>query len=65
MSNGASRTNPLSYLVALVAVGIVAWWILKFLFGLLFFLIIGALVVGGIYVLSGKARRAIGRGNRR
>ncbi len=65
MSNDESRTNPLWYLVGLIVVGVVAWWVIKFVFSLLFFLIIGAVVVGAIVMLTGKGRRSVGGGGRR
>ena len=65
MSNGESRTNPMWYLVGLIIVGVVAWWVIKFVFSLLFFLIVGAVVVGAIVMLTGKGRRSIPGGGRR
>ena len=62
-----SRISPLWYLLGLVVIGFVAWELLSFLFHLLFFLIIGAVVVGAIVMLSGRGRRSVdgGRGSRR
>jgi hypothetical protein len=55
-----SRINPLWYVVGLIVVGFVAWGLLKILFSLFLFLIIGAVVVGAIVMLTGKGRRSIG-----
>ncbi|HEX6498945.1 MAG TPA: hypothetical protein VF054_07910 [Micromonosporaceae bacterium] len=45
----------------LVLVGLVAWWLLKALIGLLFYVLVGALVVGGVVYLYSRARRSLGR----
>ncbi|GAA2628967.1 hypothetical protein GCM10010399_70830 [Dactylosporangium fulvum] len=42
---------------ALILVGIVAWWLIKMLFGAVFYLIVGALVVGGGWYLYNKIKR--------
>jgi hypothetical protein len=49
--------------VGLVVVGAVAWVVIKALLGLLFYLIVGAVVVGGAVYLYGKTKGSItGRG---
>jgi hypothetical protein len=63
MSND-SRRSPLWYVLGLIVVGVVAWWALKLLFSLFFYLIIGAVVVGAVVYLGGKGRRSL-RGGRR
>jgi hypothetical protein len=63
MSND-SRRNPLWYVLGLIAVGVVAWWALKLLLSLLFYVIIGAVVVGAVVLLVGKGKRSL-RGGRR
>jgi uncharacterized membrane protein SirB2 len=51
-------------LVAVVAVGVLAIWLLKALLGLLIYVVVGALVVGGAVYLYGRARRAVAPGTR-
>src|ERR1700709_818035 len=60
-----SRRNPLWYVLGLIVVGVVVWWVLKLLFGLLFYLIIGAVVVGALVLLTGKGPRSLRGGARR
>jgi hypothetical protein len=60
-----SRRNPLWYVVGVIVVGIVAWWAIKVLLGLLFYIIVGAIVVGGVLYLTNKGRRSLGNGGRR
>jgi hypothetical protein len=60
-----SRINPLWYVVGLVVVGFVAWGLLKILFSLFLYLIIGAVVVGAIVMLTNKGRRSVGGNGRR
>ncbi len=45
--------------VGLVVAGMVAIWLIKALFGLAIYLLVGALVVGGGYYLYRRVRRAI------
>ncbi|HCU51138.1 MAG TPA: hypothetical protein DGG94_15305 [Micromonosporaceae bacterium] len=47
-------------LVGLVLVGVLAVWLIKALFGLFFYLIVGALLIGGALYLVRWARRSIG-----
>jgi energy-coupling factor transporter transmembrane protein EcfT len=60
-----SRVSPLWYLLGVIVVGFVAWMVIKFVLSILFFLIVGAVVVGAIVLLSGKSRRSVGGGGRR
>jgi hypothetical protein len=46
-------------IVGLIVVGAVAWWVLKALFALLFYVIIGAVVVGGAMYLYGRTKGSI------
>jgi hypothetical protein len=49
--------------VGLIVVGAIAWVVIKALLGLLFYLIVGAVVVGGAVYLYGKTKGSItGRG---
>jgi hypothetical protein len=49
---------------ALVLVGMLAVWVFHALLGLLFYIIVGALVVGGGLYLYRRTKRAIGPGTR-
>ncbi|HET6211958.1 MAG TPA: hypothetical protein VFE14_03690 [Micromonosporaceae bacterium] len=51
-------------IVGLVLAGMLAIWLFKALLGLVFYLLVGALVVGGGVYLYGRARRALGPGTR-
>jgi O-antigen/teichoic acid export membrane protein len=51
-------------LVGLVILGIAAIWLLKALFGVVVYLLVGAAVVGGGYYLYRRARRSLGPGTR-
>lgn len=70
MENGHFLRNALLAIAGLIVVGVIAWWIIKALLFLIFYLAIGAVVVGGaIYVygrakrsLRGRTRRSVGRG---
>jgi len=44
--------------VGLVVVGAIAWVVIKALLGLLFYLIVGAVVVGGAVYLYGTSKRS-------
>ena len=46
--------------VGLVVVGLLAVWLIKALLGLFFYLVVGALVIGGVLYLYRKVRRSVG-----
>ena len=50
--------------VGLILAGMLAIWVFHALLGLVFYVIVGALVVGGGLYLYGRARRAVGPGTR-
>ena len=52
-------------LVGLVVVGMIAIWAFGHLLSLLWYLIVGALVVGGAYFVIGRVRRGIASGRYR
>jgi hypothetical protein len=63
MKNGHPLLTIVLGVVGLVVVGAVALWVVKAVLGLLFYLVIGALVVGGAAYLYGKTKGSItGRG---
>jgi hypothetical protein len=64
MSNESGR-NPLWYLAGVVVVGLLAWWVIKIVLGLIFYVVVGVIVVGGVVYLAGKTRRSLGGGRRR
>jgi len=51
-------------IVGLVVVGMLAFWVLSQLLGVLAYLLVGAAVVGGGVYLYGRARRALAPGTR-
>ena len=51
--------------VGLVIVGLVAWWLIKLLLGVVLYLLVGALVIGGGVYLYHRAKNALtGSGQR-
>lgn len=56
--------KAVAFLVALLAGVIVVGWVVSSLIGPLFYLIVGALVVGGGYYLYSKAKKSIAPGTR-
>ncbi len=50
--------------VGLVLAGMLAIWVLHALMGVLVYVLVGAVVVGGGLYLYGRARRALGPGTR-
>ena len=57
--------KALAYLLALIAGVVVVGWVVSSLIGpLLFYLIVGALVVGGGIYVYGRAKRAVAPGTR-
>lgn len=63
MENGHFLRNAVLTIAGLVVAGVVAWWLIKALIGVIFYILVGALVVGGAVYLYGKAKRSI-RGGR-
>jgi hypothetical protein len=51
-------------IVGLVVVGMLAFWVLSQLLGVLAYLLVGVAVVGGGVYLYGRARRALAPGTR-
>jgi O-antigen/teichoic acid export membrane protein len=51
-------------LVALVAIGALAIWLVHALIGLAVYLVIGGLVAAGVVYLYGRAKRAVAPGTR-
>jgi hypothetical protein len=64
MENGHFLRNALLFVVGLAVLGMIAVWAIKAFIGLIFYILVGALVVGGGVYLYGRAKRAI-RGERR
>jgi hypothetical protein len=62
MKSHSSRTW-LFYLLGIVAVGMVAWWVVKAVIAAMSTLLVLALIVGGIYLYT-KARRSLSGGGR-
>ncbi len=65
MENGHFLRNTLLLIVGLAVAGMIAVWAIKAFLGLIFYIVVGALVVGGGVYLYGRAKRAIRGGNRR
>ena len=51
-------------LVGLAVVGALAVWLFKALLGFAFYILVGAVVVGGGMYVYGRAKRALGPGTR-
>jgi hypothetical protein len=51
--------------IGIVLVGVVAVWVIKAALGLLGYLIVGALVVGGAIYITGRVRRGLASGKYR
>lgn len=64
MNTGRLIARMALALVGLVLAGMLAVWLLKALLGLAFYLIVGALVVGGGVYLYHRMKRAVGSGTR-
>jgi hypothetical protein len=54
-----SHRSPLWYLVGILLVGIVAWWVVKLLLGLVFYVMVGVIVVGGVMYLARKSKGSL------
>jgi hypothetical protein len=65
MENGHGLRNFLLVLVGLVIAGVVAWWVIKALLGVFFYVLVGAAIVGGGMYLYGKAKRSLAGGDSR
>ncbi len=61
---GRFLAGTVAVVVALFVVGAIAVWLFKALLGAAFYLIVGAVVVGGAVWLYGKARRGLSSGSR-
>jgi hypothetical protein len=64
MNTGRMLARVALAIVGLVLAGWVAIWLLKTLLGLAFYLVVGALVIGGGAYLYHRMRRAVGSGTR-
>ena len=62
MENSHALRNLVLGVVGLIVVGAIAWWVIKVLIGLVFYLIVGAAVIGGGAYLYGRARRSLNGG---
>jgi uncharacterized membrane protein len=65
MENGHFLRNALLLVVGLAVAGMVAVWAIKAFIGVIFYILVGALIVGGGVYLYGRAKRAIRGDNRR
>ncbi|MEV6923045.1 hypothetical protein AB0M46_00830 [Dactylosporangium sp. NPDC051485] len=59
---GRFLVGAVAVVVGLFVVGAIATWLFHALFSSIFYLIVGALVVGGALWLYGRAKRTIGSG---
>ncbi len=59
MENGHFLRNALLLVVGLAVAGMVAVWAIKAFIGVIFYVLVGALIVGGGVYLYGKAKRAL------
>ncbi|WP_432827522.1 hypothetical protein [Dactylosporangium sp. CA-092794] len=57
---GRFLVGAVAVVVGLFVVGAIASWLFHALFGILWYLIIGAVVVGGAVWLYGRAKRSLG-----
>jgi uncharacterized membrane protein SirB2 len=65
MENGHPLRTGLLVVAGLVVVGAVSVWLIGQLLGLIWYLVVGALVVGGVVYVGRRARRALGGGRQR
>ena len=65
MENGHGLRKFLMVVVGLFVAGFIAWWLIRVLFSVAIYLIIGAVVVGGGVYLYGRAKRSLTGGRRR
>jgi hypothetical protein len=61
---GRFLVGTVAAIFGLVLVGAVAIWLLKALLGVVVYLLVGAIVIGGGIYLYGRAKRAVGQGTR-
>jgi len=64
MENSHGFRNFLLIVAGLVVVGVLGWALIKVLFSLFFYVLVGALLVGGGIYLYGRAKRSITGGRR-
>ncbi|GAA5181965.1 hypothetical protein GCM10023322_17840 [Rugosimonospora acidiphila] len=65
MANGHFLRNAVLAVGALVVIGLLAGWLVSALLHVIFYIVVGALVVGGVMYLYGKAKRSVRGGGRR
>ena len=61
---GRLLAGTVAVVVGLFIAGAIAVWLFKALLGAIFYLIVGAVVVGGAVWLYGRARRSLSGGSR-
>ncbi|MET7399607.1 hypothetical protein ABZS66_39600 [Dactylosporangium sp. NPDC005572] len=59
---GRFIAGTIAVIVGLFVAGVIAVWLFKALLGAAFYLIVGAVVVGGAIYLYGKAKKGLGSG---
>ncbi len=64
MENSHGFRNFLLVVVGLFVAGVVGWWLLTTLIHVFFYILVGAVLVGGAIFLYGRAKRAITGGRR-
>lgn len=64
MGESHGLRNFLLLVVGLFVVGVLGWWLLKAIIGVLFYILVGAVLVGGGIFLYSRAKRALGGGRR-
>jgi uncharacterized membrane protein SirB2 len=65
MGNSHAFRNFVLTVVGLIVVGALAWWLISHLISLILYVAVGALIVGGVVYVVGRARRSIGADGRR
>ena len=61
---GRFLLGTVAMIAGLVVAGVLAIWLLKALIGIIAYVLVGALVIGGGMYLYGKAKKAVGPGTR-
>ena len=64
MENSHGFRNFVLAVVALFVLGVIGWWVLKALIGVFFYILVGAVLVGGGIYLYGRAKRSLSGGSR-